>query len=143
MSSSTFDFQLHPDHYMTQDQLIYFQQKLLSLKEKIIQSFKNLQSELKRNSDPSADLFDSATTQIEVSQDLKHIERNRSLLHKIDYALNRIQSGEYGYCEETGDEIGLKRLEVQPFATLSIDAQERQEKMDFSPRQNQQFPLWD
>ena len=78
----------------------------------------------------SADIVDQASSQTEKSVELRASNRRRKLISKIDKALNRLKDGTYGYCEETGEPIGLKRLIARPIATLSIDAQERHEKKE-------------
>ena len=85
---------------------------------------------LQENSVPEADIADRASAESERLIELRTRDRARKLLGKIDAALQRIEDGSYGYCEETGEPIGLRRLEARPIATLSIDAQERHERLE-------------
>ena len=80
------------------------------------------------------DLADRASVETEVALELRARDRQRKLISKIDEALDRIKKGEYGYCEETGEPIGIKRLEARPVATLTVDAQERHERMERTHR---------
>ena len=107
----------------------YFINKLLSWRKDIIRS--NNENVILSNLDDnisSADIVDQASSQTEKSVELRASNRRRKLINKIDKALNKLKDGTYGYCEETGEPIGLKRLIARPIATLSIEAQERHEK---------------
>ena len=107
----------------------YFINKLLSWRKDIIRS--NNENVILSNLDDnisSADIVDQASSQTETSVELRASNRRRKLINKIDKALNKLKDGTYGYCEETGEPIGLKRLIARPIATLSIEAQERHEK---------------
>ena len=113
--------------YMGKDQLEHFRQILLNWKrelmEEVDRTVHHMQDEAANFPDPN----DRATQESEFGLELRTRDRERKLLKKIDSALKRVEDGSYGYCEETGDEIGLKRLEARPVATLSLEAQERRE----------------
>lgn len=115
------------DTYMSANQLEYFRQKLqrwrVELVEESKQTIENLRDEVRDVGDEA----ERATRETENSLELRTRDRYRKLISKIDKALRRIEDGEYGYCEETGEEIGLERLEARPIATLCLDAQERWE----------------
>ena len=114
--------------YMNPQQLEYFRQKLLAWKAELIEESAETLNHLKEENWNEPDLNDRATVETETSLELRTRDRYRKLIYKIDAALRRIDQGEYGYCDETGDPIGLKRLEARPIATLSIAAQERHER---------------
>lgn len=114
--------------YMNPQQLEYFRQKLLEWKSELIEESAETLNHLKEENWNEPDLNDRATVETETSLELRTRDRYRKLIYKIDAALRRIDQGEYGYCDETGDPIGLKRLEARPIATLSIAAQERHER---------------
>lgn len=114
--------------YMNPQQLEYFRQKLLAWKAELIEESAETLNHLKEENWNEPDLNDRATVETETSLELRTRDRYRKLIYKIDAALRRIDKGEYGYCEETGDPIGLKRLEARAIATLSIAAQERHER---------------
>lgn len=116
------------EEYMNPRQLYYFESKLLQKRSQILHQSQSIKQELKQNVEPTPDMFDKASNLMGLTRDIHDIERQRLLLSKIDYALIKIKEGEYGYCEATGEEIGLKRLEVQPFATLCLEAQEMSER---------------
>lgn len=113
--------------YMSDRQLDHFRQILLAWKrdlmEEVDRTVHHMQDEASNFPDPN----DRATQESEFGLELRTRDRERKLLKKIDSALERIDDGSYGYCEETGEEIGLKRLEARPVATLSVEAQERRE----------------
>lgn len=113
--------------YMSPKQLEYFRQKLLSWREDLIgesqETINNLRGEVRDVGDEA----ERASRETENSLELRTRDRYRKLLGKIDQALSRVEDGSYGYCEETGEEIGLARLEARPIATLCLDAQERWE----------------
>ena len=108
----------------------YFRQKLVSWKKDLLkessQTLNNLQSE----NEAKPDLTDRASEEIDRSFELRTRDRERKLINKIDAALQRIEDGSYGYCDETGDPISIKRLEARPVATLSLEAQEMHEKAE-------------
>ena len=108
----------------------YFRQKLINWKNELLkessQTLNNLQSE----NEAKPDITDRASEEIDRSFELKTRDRERKLINKIDLALKRIEDGSYGYCDETGDPISIKRLEARPVATLSLEAQEMHEKAE-------------
>lgn len=114
--------------YMNPQQLEYFRQKLLAWKSELIEESAETLNHLKEENWNEPDLNDRATVETETSLELRTRDRYRKLIYKIDAALRRIDQGKYGYCDETGDPIGLKRLEARAIATLSIAAQERHER---------------
>lgn len=113
--------------YMSPEQLEYFRQKLLTWREELIEESRETISNLREEVRDVGDEAERATRETENSLELRTRDRYRKLLSKIDKALARIDDGEYGYCDETGEEIGLERLEARPIATLCLDAQERWE----------------
>lgn len=116
------------EEYMSSNQLEYFRQKLSRWKDELSTELKETLDNLKEENWQESDIADRATVETDASLELRTRDRYRKLINKINDALNRIDRGEYGYCEETGEEIGLKRLEARPIATLSIEAQERHER---------------
>lgn len=118
------------EEYMNEMQLEYFRQKLLSWKKSLIGQSMDTLDELKQGGLNQPDQIDRASLESDKALELRTRDRARKLISKIDEALKRIEDGTYGYCEETGDPIGLERLEVRPVATLSIEAQERHERME-------------
>ena len=118
------------EEYMNEMQLEYFRQKLLSWKKSLIGQSMDTLDDLKQGGLNQPDQIDRASLESDKALELRTRDRARKLISKIDEALKRIEDGTYGYCEETGDPIGLERLEVRPVATLSIEAQERHERME-------------
>lgn len=118
------------EEYMNPKQLEYFRQKLLTWRESLIEESRETIDHLKEENWHEPDIADRASLETEAGVELRTRNRYLKLISKIDKALRRIEAGEYGYCEETGDPIGVKRLEARPIATLSIEAQERHEKME-------------
>jgi DnaK suppressor protein len=116
--------------FMNEYQRLYFRQKLLNWKEEIIRQTKETLEGLHEDSVQHADLADRATSETDRALELRARDRQRKLVSKIDAALARIEDGTYGYCEETGEPIGLKRLDARPIATLSLEAQERHERRE-------------
>lgn len=116
--------------FMNELQRMYFRQKLVSWKEEIIRQTKETLAGLHEESTQHADLADRATSETDRALELRARDRQRKLIAKIDAALARIEDGSYGYCEETGEPIGLKRLDARPIATLSVEAQERHERRE-------------
>ena len=109
----------------------YFRLKLVNWKKDLLkESSQTLKKLQKEENSPKPDLTDRATEEIERSFELKTRDRERKLINKINDALKRIDDGSYGYCEETGEPIGIKRLEARPVATLSLEAQEMHEKKE-------------
>ena len=117
------------EKYMCQKHKIYFKKKLTDWKNEIVES--NTKGLYLNNVDheiSSADIIDQASSQTEKTIGMRTLNRQIKLVSKIDKAIKRIENDTYGYCEETGEPIGLKRLIARPIATLSIDAQEKHEK---------------
>jgi DnaK suppressor protein len=115
------------EKYMSERQQEYFRQKLLSWREELVEESRETINHLQSEVRDVGDEAERATRETENSLELRTRDRYRKLIRKIDKALIRIEEGEYGYCEETGEEIGLDRLEARPIATLCLDAQERWE----------------
>ncbi len=113
--------------YMNEKQLSYFKYKLLAWKKSLCEESIETIEHLQRDNINAPDMGDRATIEEEHALELRTRDRYRKLIAKIDAALQRIEDGSYGYCVETGEEIGIKRLEARPIATLSIEAQERYE----------------
>ncbi len=118
------------EDYMSPMQLEYFRLKLLAWRDELIEESRETIDHLKEENWHESDIADRASLETEAGVELRTRNRYLKLIAKIDSALRRIEDGTYGYCEETGDPIGLKRLEARPVATLSIEAQERHEKME-------------
>ncbi|HEY7929628.1 MAG TPA: RNA polymerase-binding protein DksA [Steroidobacteraceae bacterium] len=116
--------------YMSKEQLAHFQQILLSWKRDLMEEVDRTVSHMKDEAANFPDPNDRATQEEEFSLELRTRDRERKLIRKIEEALKRIEDGTYGYCLETGEEIGIKRLEARPVATLSIEAQERRERRE-------------
>jgi DnaK suppressor protein len=116
--------------FMNERQRAYFRRKLLTWREEILRSTKETLAHLQAESAQHADIADRATSETERALELRARDRQRKLIAKIDAALERIDEGTYGYCEETGEPISLKRLDARPIATLSVEAQERHEKRE-------------
>ena len=108
----------------------YFRQKLVSWKNDLLKESSQTLSNLQNENEAKPDITDRASEEIDRSFELRTRDRERKLINKIDAALQRIEDGSYGYCEETGEPIGLKRLEARPVATLSLEAQEMHEKAE-------------
>lgn len=118
------------EEYMNDLQLEYFRQKLQDWKKELLDESRVTMEHLKEENWQEPDINDRASVETDTAFELRTRDRYRKLLDKIDSALVRIDRKEYGYCEETGDEIGIARLEARPIATLSIEAQERHEKYE-------------
>ncbi|MBR1219754.1 RNA polymerase-binding protein DksA [Bradyrhizobium sp. U87765 SZCCT0131] len=116
--------------FMNERQREYFRAKLLAWKEEILKEAKTTLQQLQDENVNHPDLTDRASSETDRAIELRARDRQRKLISKIDAALARIEDGSYGYCEETGEPISLKRLEARPIATLSIEAQERHEKRE-------------
>ena len=115
------------EEYMSKGQLEHFRQLLLAWKRELMEEVDRTVLHMKDDAANFPDPNDRATQESEFGLELRTRDRERKLLKKIDSALARIDDGSYGYCEETGDEIGLRRLEARPVATLCVEAQERRE----------------
>ena len=118
------------EEYMNDKQQEYFRQKLLAWREELLAESRETLNNLKEENWHEADIADRASIETEAGVELRTSNRYLKLISKIDSALRRIEQGEYGYCEETGEPIGIKRLEARPVATLCIEAQERHERME-------------
>ncbi len=116
--------------FMNQRQQEYFKQKLLDWKEEILKESKETVTHLQAETENHPDLADRASSETDRALELRTRDRQRKLITKIDEALRRIEEGAYGYCEETGEPIGIARLEARPIATLSLEAQERHERRE-------------
>ena len=117
------------EKYMCQKHKIYFKKKLVDWRNEIVESnTKGLYLNNVDNEISSADIIDQASSQTEKTIGMRTLNRQIKLVSKIDKAIKRIENDTYGYCEETGEPIGLKRLIARPIATLSIEAQEKHEK---------------
>ncbi len=116
-------------NYMNEEQIEFFRNLLKTQREELVKSLKETNEHLK-NQEREADENDRASLEEERWLELRIRERESKLIAKIDEALQRIEDGTYGYCEETGEEIGLKRLLVRPTATLSIEAKQRRENVE-------------
>ena len=108
----------------------YFKQKLLSWKNELLKESSQTLNNLQSDNEAKPDITDRASEEIDRSFELRTRDRERKLINKINSALQRIEDGSYGYCDETGEPIGLKRLEARPVATLSLEAQEMHEKAE-------------
>ena len=119
------------EKFMSSKMKEYFRLKLVNWKEELLkessQTLTNLQKE---ENTPKPDITDRASEEIERSFELRTRDRERKLINKIDSALRRLEDGNYGYCEETGEPISIRRLEARPVATLSLEAQELHEKKE-------------
>ncbi len=116
--------------FMNERQREYFRQKLLDWKEDILKEAKETLQHLQDENQNHSDLADRASSETDRAIELRARDRQRKLIAKIDAAIQRIDDGTYGYCEETGEPISLKRLEARPIATLSLEAQERHERRE-------------
>jgi len=127
------------EDYMNKDQLEHFRQLLLAWKRELMEEVDRTMLHMKDDAANFPDPNDRATQESEFGLELRTRDRERKLLKKIDSALSRIDDGSYGFCEETGDQIGLRRLEARPVATLCVEAQERRElaERQFRDREDQ------
>ena len=118
------------EKFMNAKMTEYFKQKLLSWKNELLKESSQTLNNLQSDNEAKPDITDRASEEIDRSFELRTRDRERKLINKINSALQRIEDGSYGYCEETGEPIGLKRLEARPVATLSLEAQEMHEKAE-------------
>jgi DnaK suppressor protein len=116
------------EEFMNASQLAYFRQKLLGWKDEILRESRGTMAQLKSGPIREADLTDRASSETDWSIELRTRDRQRKLIAKIDSALRRIETGDYGFCEVTGEPISLARLEARPIATMTVEAQERHER---------------
>ncbi len=122
------------EQFMNPLQQEYFKQKLQKWKQELINESNQTLASLQEESLSQPDLADRATAETDRALELRTRDRFRKLIAKIDSAIRRIDENTYGYCEETGEPIALKRLEARPIATLSVEAQERHERMERTRR---------
>ena len=116
--------------FMNERQRDYFRRKLLAWKEEILRESRETLVALQSENENHPDIADRASSETDRAIELRARDRQRKLIAKIDAALQRIEEGVYGYCEETGEPISLKRLDARPIATLSVEAQERHERRE-------------
>jgi DnaK suppressor protein len=116
--------------FMNERQRDFFRRKLLSWKEEILRESRETLAALQSENENHPDIADRASSETDRAIELRARDRQRKLISKIDSALSRIEDGTYGYCEETGEPIALKRLDARPIATLSVEAQERHERRE-------------
>lgn len=112
----------------------YFRRKLIAWKDDILRESNQTLQHLQEDTAQEPDIADRASTETDRALELRTRDRQRKLIAKIEAAMKRIEDGSYGYCEETGEPISLKRLEARPIATLSIEAQERHERRERTHR---------
>jgi DnaK suppressor protein len=122
--------------FMNERQREYFRRKLIAWKEEILRESQDTLASLQNESASHSDLADRASSETDRSLELRARDRQRKLIAKIEAALNRLNDGTYGYCEETGEPISLKRLDARPIATLSLEAQERHERRERTHRES-------
>jgi DnaK suppressor protein len=115
---------------MNEPQREYFRAKLLSWRDDVLKEAKETLQHLQEENQNHPDLADRASSETDRAIELRARDRQRKLIAKIDAALQRIEDGTYGYCEDTGEPIGLKRLEARPIATFSVEAQESHERRE-------------
>jgi RNA polymerase-binding transcription factor len=120
--------------FMNERQKEYFRRKLLDWKQDIIRESQGTLNNLQEDDNHLPDISDRASSETEKALELRTRDRQRKLISKIDAALRRIENGDYGYCEETGESIGIRRLDARPIATLSLEAQERHEREERAHR---------
>ena len=118
------------EEYMNPNQLEYFRQKLVEWKEELLKESGETIDDLREGGLNEPDLNDRDSNETEKALELRTRDRMRKLIKKINQALGRIEDGTYGFCEETGDPIGLNRLEARPVTTLTVEAQERHERLE-------------
>jgi DnaK suppressor protein len=116
--------------FMNDRQRDYFRKKLVAWKDEIIREANETIAALQTETENHPDIADRASTETDRAIELRARDRQRKLIAKIDSALSRIDEGSYGYCEETGEQISLRRLDARPIATLTIEAQERHERRE-------------
>ena len=124
------------EEFMNPVQLEFFRQKLLRWRAELLAESSETLQHLKEESLSEPDVADRATLETDRFTELRTRDRERKLISKIDEALQRIEDGTYGYCEETDEPIGLRRLEARPIATLSLEAQERHERLERTHRED-------
>jgi DnaK suppressor protein len=131
--TDTIDVDYRPSEeepFMSERQRDYFRRKLLAWKDDILREARETLVVLQNENENLPDLADRASSETDRAIELRARDRQRKLIAKIDSALGRLDDGSYGYCEETGEPISLKRLDARPIATFSIEAQERHERRE-------------
>ena len=118
------------EEFMSDEQLAYFRNKLLDWKDELVRESRDTMAQLKSGPLREADLTDRASSETDWGIELRTRDRQRKLINKIEAALRRIDTGEYGFCEVTGEPISLARLEARPIATMTVEAQERHERQE-------------
>jgi DnaK suppressor protein len=118
------------EEFMSANQRAYFLQKLRDWKESIVEESRATMAQLQVDSLREPDIADRASSETDWSIELRTRDRQRKLIAKIDAAVRRLYEGEYGYCEVTGDPISLARLEARPIATMTLEAQEKHERIE-------------
>ncbi len=118
------------EEFMNPRQVEFFRQKLLRWRADLLREADGTLASLSEGGIHEADITDRASVETDRALELRTRDRARKLINKIDQALSRVETGTYGFCEETGEPIGLRRLDARPIATLSIEAQERHERME-------------
>ena len=116
--------------FMNERQREYFRRKLIGWREDLLRESRDTLAALQSENENHPDLADRASSETDRAIELRARDRQRKLISKIDAALGRIEDGSYGYCEETGEPLALKRLDARPIATLSVEAQERHERRE-------------
>lgn len=116
--------------FMSSQQIEYFRRRLLTWRDQLLQESNETITHLQEEPQLEADLVDCAANETDRTIELRARDRERKLINKIEGALRRIEDGSYGYCDETGEPIGVRRLEARPIATLSLEAQERHERRE-------------
>src|ERR1044072_4514915 len=131
MSTEVLDYRPSADEpFMNPRQREYFKRKLETWKDDILRESRETLENLQEESQNHPDMADRASSESDRALELRTRDRQRKLISKIDAALKRIDDGTYGYCEETGDPIGIARLDARPIATLSLEAQEMHERRE-------------
>jgi DnaK suppressor protein len=133
IAADTFDDDYKPSEnepFMNERQREYFRRKLLNWKEELLKESRETLVILQSENENHPDLADRASSETDRAIELRARDRQRKLISKIESAIERLDDGSYGYCEETGEPIALKRLDARPIATLSVEAQERHERRE-------------
>lgn len=123
------------EDFMNPKQLAYFKNKLFTWKQQLLHESAETLHHMQEENHAEPDIIDSAAHETERTLELRARDRARKLINKIDEAMRRIEDGSYGYCEETGEPIGIRRLEARPIATLCIESQEKHERNERSHRE--------
>lgn len=122
-------------HYMSPQMLAFFRLRLLEWRQSLLRETGETIESMREGGLNKPDITDRASEETDRALELRTRDRARKLMNKIDQAIDRIDDGEYGYCEETGDEIGVPRLLARPIATMTIEAQERHERRERTQRE--------